>query len=256
MSTQFLIQSSDRSQLEKATRIATTVAQQYIREGVVGIVFLGAIVRGYFDRHADIDIALFKKQNADIPPIPMYQHVEGIEIQCFVEDYDAEINAPWSMVKRWAYTSRKIFYDPAGLIAQLIEEKVPLNPEERKELLIRGITLAEWYINRLTQLWIDRGSLISAYDMFAEGLSQFFDALFALNDQLAPAVKWRYYCAEQLALLPLNFHEQIQKVLLVNAISAEEIDRRKQAFMEMWRFILPLVEREVQMPFAEFKELV
>jgi hypothetical protein len=173
MSTQFLIQSSDRSQLEKATRIATTFAQQYIREGVVGIVFLGAIVRGYFDRHADIDIALFKKQNADIPPIPMYQHVEGIEIQCFVEDYDAEINAPWSMVKRWAYTSRKIFYDPAGLIAQLIEEKVPLKPEERKELLIRGITLAEWYINRLTQLWIDRGSLISAYDMFAEGYRSF-----------------------------------------------------------------------------------
>lgn len=69
-------------------------------------------------------------------------------------------------------------------------------------------------------------------------------------------MKWRHYCAEQLALLPLNFHEQIQKVLLVNAISAEEIDRRKQAFMEMWRFILPLVEREVQMPFAEFSQLV
>jgi hypothetical protein len=256
MSAQFLIQSSDQAQLAKATQIATTFAQKYIREGVIGIVFLGGIARGYFDQHADIDIAIFKRSNAEIPPTPMYQHVEGIEIQCFVEDYDAEINALWSMVKRWAYTSRKIFYDPDGLITQLIEEKVPLKPEERKELLIRGITLAEWYINRLSQLWIERGNLISAYDMFAEGLSQFFDALFALNNELVPAVKWRYYCVEQLALLPLNFHEQIQKVLLVNAISAEEIDRRKQAFMEMWQYILPRVEREVQMPFAQFKELV
>jgi hypothetical protein len=60
----------------------------------------------------------------------------------------------------------------------------------------------------------------------------------------------------KLARLPLNFHEQIQKVLLVNAISAEEIDRRKQAFMEMWQYILPLVEREVQMSFAQFSQLV
>lgn len=256
MSTQFHIQSSDQSQLEKATQIATTFSQQYISQGIVGIAFLGAIARGYFDRHADIDIAIFTKPNAEIPPTPTYQHIDGIEIQCFVEDYEAELKTPWDMTKRWAYTSRKIFYDPDGLISQLIEEKVPLKPEERKQLLIRGITLSEWYINRLTQLWIDRGNLMSAYDMFAEGLPCFFDTLFALNYQLVPAVKWRYYCVERLALLPPKFQEQVRSVLVVNTFSAEEIDRRKQAFMEMWRYILPLVEQEVQMPFAEFKELV
>lgn len=256
MSAPFIIQSSDQAQLEKAIQIATTFAQQYIRPGVVGIVFLGAIVRGYFDQHADIDIAIFKMQNAEIPPTPMYQHIDGIEIQCFLENYEPEINTTWEMAKRWAYTSRKIFYDPDGLISQLLEEKVPLQPEERKESLIKGIALSEWYINRLTQLWIDRGNLISAYDMFTEGLSYFFEALFALNDQLVPAVKWRYYCVERLAVLPSKFHEQIQSVLLVNAISAEEIGRRKQAFMEMWQSILPLVEQEAHMPYAEFKDLV
>jgi hypothetical protein len=256
MNTQFLIRSSDQALLEKATQIATTFAQQYIRTGVVGIVLLGGIARGYFDQHADIDIAIFKRSNAEIPPTPMYQHVEGIEIQCFVEDYEIEIAAAWETAKRWAYTSRIIFYDPDGLVARLIEEKVALKPDERKELLMRGMALSEWYINRLTQLWIDRGNLISAYDMFAEGLPFLFEALFAINNQLVPAVKWRYYCAEQLAILPPNFREQVQQVLLVKAISTEEIDRRKRAFMEMWRSILPLVEQELHMPYAEFSQLV
>jgi hypothetical protein len=256
MGTQFLIQSSDQALLEKATRIAATFAQHYIREGVVGVVFLGGIARGYFDQHADIDIAIFKRSGAEIPPTPMYQHVEGIEIQCFLEDYETQITASWEMAKRWAYTSRKIFYDPGGLIAQLIEEKVPLKPAERKELMMRGMALSEWYINRLTQLWIDRGNLIGAYDMFAEGLPFLFEALFALNNQLVPAVKWRYYCAEQLAVLPPKFREQFQQVLLVKSISVEEIDRRKQAFMEMWQAILPPVEQELHLPYAEFSQLV
>ncbi len=63
MSTKFLIQSSDPKLLEKATRIAKEFVQKYICDDIVGIVFLGAIVRGYFDHFADIDIAIFKKKD-------------------------------------------------------------------------------------------------------------------------------------------------------------------------------------------------
>jgi predicted nucleotidyltransferase len=63
MSTKFLIQSSDPSLLEKATRIAREFAQKHISDDVVGIVFLGAIVRGYFDHSADIDIALLENRH-------------------------------------------------------------------------------------------------------------------------------------------------------------------------------------------------
>jgi hypothetical protein len=67
MSTKFLIQSSDPILLEKATQIAKEFAQKYVSDDIVGIVFLGAITRGYFDHSADIDIAIFKKRAADIP---------------------------------------------------------------------------------------------------------------------------------------------------------------------------------------------
>ena len=66
MSTKFIIQSSDPNLLEKATRVAKEFAQQHINNDIVGIVFLGAVARGYFDRSADIDIAIFQKQGAVI----------------------------------------------------------------------------------------------------------------------------------------------------------------------------------------------
>ena len=62
MSSQFLIQSSDPSLADKATLVAKEFAQQYKRDDIVGIVFLGAIARGYFDNAADFDIGIFRKQ--------------------------------------------------------------------------------------------------------------------------------------------------------------------------------------------------
>jgi len=92
--------------------------------------------------------------------------------------------------------------------------------------------------------------------MFYQGLNYFFDMLFAINDQLVADMKWRYYCVERLARLPHHFHERIQEVLILTAFTVEEIERRQRAFMEMWQQMVPLVEKEVQMPYDEFKELV
>ena len=92
--------------------------------------------------------------------------------------------------------------------------------------------------------------------MFNQGLNYFFDMLFALNNQLAADVKWRYYCVERLSFLPPHFHESIQEILLLNALTVEEIKRRQRVFMEMWRHMVPLVERELKMPYDEFKNLV
>jgi hypothetical protein len=256
MNTQYLIQSSDPSLLEKATRVAKEFAQQYIRDEIVGIVFLGAIVRGYFDHSADIDIALFKKQASEISLATKYLKVEGLEIHCHLANYEDELNESWDMAKRWTFSQGQIYYDPQGRISKLLEEKIPLKPEEKRWLLMSGLTLSEWYINRLTQLWVERGNLISAHHMFAQGLNYFFDMLFALNNQLVADMKWRYYCAERLVRLPTNFQERIKETMILNAISLEELERRQKAFMEMWRDMVPIVEQEVQMSYDEFSQLV
>jgi hypothetical protein len=256
MTTKFSIQSSDPLLLEKATRVAQEFAQQYMQDEIVGIVFLGAIARGYFDNSADIDIAIFKKQASGITLAYKFIQVEGLEVHIWLSDYETDLTSPWDMARRWTFSQRQIFYDPQGLISQMLEEKVPLKPDEKKWLLMSGLTLSEWYINRLTQLWVERGNLISAHHMFDQGLNYFFDMLFGLNGQLVADTKWRYYCVEKLARLPDRFRHRIQDVMTLRSISVEELARRKEAFMGMWEEMKPIIETEVGLSFDEMVQLV
>ncbi len=256
MSPNFQIQSSNPQLLEKAIKIAEEFAQQFMVDDVVGIVFLGAIVRGYFDKFADIDIAIFKKAGTELPLTQKFLKIEGIEVQIWLSDYESEISNSWDMARRWTYSQSKIFFDPEGKIARLISEKVRLTPDERKWLLMSGLTLSEWYINGLTKLWIERGSVISAHHMFAQGLNYFFDMLFGFNNELVADMKWRYYCVERLEKLPPKFHERITDILIVQAFTTDELERRRTVFMEMWEEIKPLIEEEVQLSYDEIVQLV
>jgi hypothetical protein len=253
---QFSIQSSDPALFEKATQVAREFAQQYANDDVVGIVFLGAIARGYFDRSADIDIGLFKKQASEISLTDKFLRIDDFEVQCWVSDYESELANPWDMSKRWTYSQGQIYYDPSGKVAQLLKEKIPLKPEEKTWLMMSGLTLSEWYINRLTHLWVERGNIISAHHMFNQGLDYFFEMLFGLNDQLVADMKWRYYCVEKLERLPRNFRERIKDAMILRSFSMEELERRQEAFMDMWREMKPIIEEEVQMSFDEMVQIV
>ena len=256
MSTHYVIPSSDPVLLEKAVRLAREFAGQYTRPGIVGVVFLGAISRGYFDSSADIDIALFKEPGSGISLASQFIKMEGLEVHVHLADYESELAASWDMSKRWTFSQGQIYYDPLGRISQLLAEKVPLKPDEKKWLLMSGLCLSEWYVNRLTDLWVQRGNITSAHHMLAQGLNYFFDMLFALNDQLVADMKWRNYCVEKLARLPAHFQEHLQAAMLLHEFSVEELERRKGAFMQMWREMLPIIEGEVHLPYNEIVDLV
>lgn len=252
----FPIQSSDPALLARATRVAETFAQSYIREGIAGIAFLGALARGYFDEWADIDINLFKDSGADIPAPENYIQEQGFEIHCSMTDIAGEAQSPWDMAKRWAFSTHRIVYDPQGKLARLFAEKIPLQSDERRWLMIEGMTQSNWYIDTLPRLWIARGDLASAHAMFSDGITLFLQALFGLNNQLVPDVKWRTYAAARLPLLPPDFDKGLRSVLQVSELSEAEAERRRQAFMALWQSALPLVETEVGMPFDDFAKLV
>jgi hypothetical protein len=255
MSTKFSIQSTDPKLLEKANRVAKEFVQPYMCDDVVGIVLLGAIARGYFDHSADVDIGIFKKQGSRIST-SKFLKIEDLEVQIWLSDYESELAEAWDMSKRWTYSQGLIHFDPSGKIARLLEDKVPLKADEKKWLMMAGLTLSEWYVNRLTQLWVERGNIISAHHMFDQGLNYFFDMLFGLNDELVADMKWRYYCTEQLERLPHNYQERIRGTMILHSFSLEELERRKEAFMEMWREMKPIIEREVHMSFEEMLQVV
>ena len=256
MSTNFTIQSSDPKLLEKATKIAKEIVQNYICDDVVGIVFLGAIVRGYFDHSADIDIAILKKEGSQFSIPKKFFKIDNIEVHIWLSNYESELTDTWETSKRWTYSQAEVYFDPQEKIAQLIKEKVPLNPEEKRWLMMSGLVLSEWYINRLPRLWIERGNIASAHHMFDQGLTYFFDMLFALNDELVADMKWRFYCAEKLKRLPRGFQEGIKDTMIIHSFSLEELERRQKAFMGMWEEMKPIIEEELEMSYDEFRELV
>jgi hypothetical protein len=138
----------------------------------------------------------------------------------------------------------------------MLAEKVPLKASERMWLMVSGLTLSEWYVNRLTDLWIDRGSIVSAHHMIHEGLNHFYSLLFVLNNQLVADHKWRAFYAEKLDILPTNFASKMEEVMLVHAFTKTELLRRKEAFMSMWKEILPRVEKHAGKKYDDFRDTV
>ena len=107
-----------------------------------------------------------------------------------------------------------------------------------------------------THLWVERGNIVSAHHMFDQGLNYFYDMLFGLNNQLVADIKWRYYCVEKLQKLPHNFKEKIKETMLLHSFSIDELERRQEAFMEIWREMKPVIEEEVHMSFDEMLQIV
>ena len=256
MNPSFAIQSSDPDLLAKARRIANNNASSLICDDLTGIVLLGAVVRGYFDEAADIDIAVYKRPGSQFAIPEKFFKIEEIELHIWLSDFENERTSAWDMAKRWTFSLCQVVHDPSGEVARLIAAKVPLQADERRWLLMSGLVLSEWYINRLTELWLQRGDPLSAQAMFQVGLEYFYEMLFGLNDSLVPDRKWRTYCVQRLRRLPADFSLHLQETLLLHEISTAEQQRRKAAFMAMWRELQPTVEAEVGMSFDEMVELV
>ena len=247
----------ESERLASALAIAEEFASKFKREGVVGIVFLGGIARGYFDRFSDIDVIIFKRRNVDLGVRNEYEfEYKGFLIDYEIVNYEDMVESEWDMEMRWSFSKVKIFYDPEGKIRSLIDKKVYLREEERKWLIIEGVTQSDWYCNVVSELWIYRNDPISAHYSIYYALEELVKAIFMLNNELLPASKWRVYLVQRLKWLPKEFNEKMREVLLVKDFSLKELERRRKALNYLWQQVLPKAEREVGMKFSEFKKLV
>jgi len=243
--------------LADALAVAEEFASRFIRDGVVGIVFLGGVARGYFDKFSDIDIIVFKRRGVDLGVRAEYEfEYKGFVIDYEVMDYEDFVGSEWDMERRWAFSDVKIFYDPEGRIKSLIDEKTCLGDEEKRWLIIEGVTQSEWYCNVVSESWVYRNDMVSAHYCINIALDELIKALFMLNDKLLPAYKWRIYLVQHLGWLPEKFNEKLREVLSIKDFSIEELERRRDALNYVWRQVLPRAEKEVGMKFDEFKKLV
>ncbi|MCD1656109.1 hypothetical protein K7J14_15520 [Treponema zuelzerae] len=251
----FKLKTNNNEKLNEAYQLAVKYVDEINKKDVIGIAFLGAIVRGYYDNDSDIDITIFRKKYRQKITSDTFDY-HGYQLHIFDVDYKNELAIKWEMGKRWAYSTSQVYWEKSNLITSLIENKTSISESEKKWFLMSGITLSEWYINRLTDLWIRRGDIENAHYQFSEGLTHFFNALFALNNELVPDYKWRIFCSKQLETLPPNYSEDISNIQIVHSITVEEIERRKKVFFNMWNSILPKIEDKLGMKYEEFKDKV
>ena len=244
--------------LAEAIIVAEEFASRFKRKGIIGIVFLGGIARGYFDKFTDIDIIIFKRKNAKLR-MKLEDEIEykNFTIDYEITNYEDSIKSEWSTEKRWAFSTVKIFYDSQGKIKALIDKKViPLKSTEKKMMLIEGMTQSEWYCNIMTNSWILRGDILGAHYSIYFALDELLKAIFALNNELLPNKKWRIYQVQRLKWLPKKFNEKLKEIMLMKNNSVKEIQRRRNALNYIWKQMLPIAEKEIGMKFNEFKKLV
>jgi len=247
----------ESERLASALAVAEEFASRFRREGVVGIVFLGGIARGYFDRFSDIDVIIFKKRGVDLGVRAEYElEYKGFRIDYEIVDYEDMVESEWGMEMRWAFSRARIFYDPEGKIRSLIDGKVRLGDEERRWLIIEGVTQSDWYCNTVSESWIYRGDPVSAHLSIYYALEELVKALFMLNNELLPGGKWRFYMVQRLKWLPRGFNEKLREILLLRDFSVRELERRRSALNHLWRQVLLRAEKEVGMKFSEFRKLV
>ncbi|MBI4174578.1 MAG: nucleotidyltransferase domain-containing protein [Candidatus Aenigmarchaeota archaeon] len=242
--------------LETARKVAEEFAEKY-RKKSIGIIFHGALARGYFDKFADIDIIIVgERKMGAIPPVPRNGKFKGFVIDYYTITLKEFEKKEWPMTGRLALSEAIVYHDPTGAIKEAIKKKARFNKGERKFLMIEGIIQSEWFCKELPKLWVHRGDIVSAHAMFDKGMQFFYQALFAYNNRLVPYEKWRLNYARKLPWLPERFDENVGEVYLVKSLTPKELGRRTKAFMRMWEQLAPRAEKETRMSLKQMDALV
>ncbi len=250
------------------------VAREYAerlkkKKGVLGIVCLGSLGRGYADKFSDIDMTIFVSKGARIglaregevwvplsEPDSRKYGVREVKIDWTIVEYEKALKERWDPERKWAYSQHRILYDPQKKIERLIKKKTVLSEKERKWLLMEGLEQSHYFCVNVPEKWVRRGDILAAHHCFCYGIDMLLQTLFALNKTHVPADPWRLWCARRLEYKPRGFEKNLREMMIVKELSKQELERRKKAFLRVWKNLKPVVEKEVGRKWEDFKRII
>ena len=230
--------------LESAGRVAEELASSFTRKrGVVGVVYVGALARGFFDEHSDIDIVVYKKRGVRLgwPREKEYTY-KGFTVDLEVRNYEKDLRRTWPPEERWVFLNARIRYDPEGLVRKLIELKARLTERERSQLLEDELRKAEWSLGDV-RAWLHRGSPLSAHYMVTVALRHLLRSLVLLNGLPPPPDKWLIHAALSAERRPSQLEKLLQCILECQRLDADEVERRLSALEALARWLSSQVRR-------------
>ncbi len=254
------------NQIEEFRRIARSLTSKIaLHKNVMGIVWIGGLVRGFADRFSDVDIIVFlnKKDENLVRQIRIISSGEKTDVDVdlvihFLEDFKAR---KLCEADKWEFANAKIVFDPKSEIKRVFKEKLHLSKDFWVKRIVICSEYLKWYccpprknVGTISESWIERGRLLSAHHCLNYGVDLLLRLVFALNKEFLPAPKWRLFYSYQLRWLPKNYGKLVEQVISVRDFSANEFERRLTAIRKLWSGTLSKIEDETGLALEQMSE--
>lgn len=210
--------------------------------GIVGVSLNGGLARGYGDHLSEIDITLF----LDDATYPLWQQGEsaiGIGIQVIngalydIKYISLEIEPvqSWSADMRWDASYAKLLYDPTHIIATALAENNKFKPrvKEASSLMFE----AWWYFDLACNIWLHREDYLQANLMLNQAVNTLLKALFVVNQEFIPHIKWLVHMTYTLNWKPDNWFSHLKQVIHIPALNSASTQQRQQNIRALWQSI-------------------
>ena len=233
------------------------VSETSIHKDVVGIAFLGGLVRGFADKFSDVDIVvllaeknqLLRKRLYDLSSIMQKRFNTDIDLEVhFLEDFRGQ---KWDEIDRWEFSKAEIVYDPEGVVKEVFKEKLKLPTNFWTKRVVECAEYLKWYccppqadVGTVAESWLERGDLSSAHYCLNYAVEVIVRIMFAINKQHLPAPKWRFFYSYHLEWQPRNYKRLVTDAMKLKSFSMEDFNRRLMAIRKIWRDIAPKIENE------------
>ena len=254
-----MIKLRGENKIKKFKRIAEELAHKISGiTGVAGILFTGGLVRGFVDQFSDLDIIIFLRKKDEQLRKKIYdislssEKKSGIDIDLEVHFLEEFKNRELSDVDKWDFSRINIFFDPDGVIKDILKEKLRIPRSLWINSIVIPAVLMSWYccppkqgVGTIAESWIVRGNLVAAHYCLNHAVNLLFKIVFTLNRDFLPPPKWIIPYSHCLKWLPEDFNELIKEAIIIKTFSEKDFKRRLKIIREIWMKMLPKIEEKL-----------
>jgi len=259
------------NQIEKFRQVAENLVSIIAtHEDVIGIIFLGALVREFADETSDLDITVFLRKKDESRRLQIQQLALNEVKRSGIDDLDIMIEPledlekrEWDETEKWDFSkTAKIVFDPQEEVKKLFTEKLKVPKDFWTKRIVVYAECLKWYCcppkekwvlrrrkqgipSTISESWIDKGDLVAAHYCINYGIDLLLKILFALNKEFLPPPKWRLHYSYGLKWRPEDFREVLKETLYTKSFSVKELNRRLKAIRTLWLKIMLKIKNEI-----------
>jgi len=207
--------------------IATMLAEAIGKlDGVLLVLGLGSLARGFADEWSDVDIAVLGTGIAMQTLWRGERWFGKSDVDLFVVDVRKEPPSAWDEARRQAFSESIVLSSADSNLLKAVRKIVRMRPDEIRKLAVDKLFSLAWagfappawrektyrgYLWSLPQdLWISRGCIAAAHNALDQALGLFFELLFVTNGRLPPDPKWQRFLVDEQDWLPEHFLSRLE----------------------------------------------